>query len=240
MLSSARATSSCGSSRRLRAEAAIIGVAEKGQADLEIVSNAGGHASSPAAQTSVTELAAAIEKISKHPLKGEFIEPIRGLFSGIRPVRILQVPVYLRESVAVRSVARQNLRKNRGTVLSDVPDNNGGDDAQGLRSCQRSSRLRQRHGRICGFFGQTVEEACDELARIGDENITIEILTDRPPTSVAPAEGHEWDTLVNVIRDTWIEAIPYMHDDGPDRLSSEKICDRIYRFSPYSLTHEDG
>ena len=224
-------------------EAAMIGVAEKGQADLEIVSNRrGGHASSPAAQTSVTELAAAIEKISKHPLKGEFIEPVRGLFERLGPYasfkyRFIYANLWLFGPWLVRTSAKTGGQFSAMFRTTTAVTMLKGSDAANVLPSTAKAWADMRI-----LPGQTVEEACDELARrIGDENITIEILTDRPPTSVAPAEGHEWDTLVSVIRDTWIEAIPcpYMMTARTDSRNYEKICDRIYRFSPYSLTHED-
>lgn len=223
-------------------QAAMIGISEKGQADLEFSYTVkGGHASTPAARTSVTELAHTIEITAGHPLKGEFIQPVQDMFNTLGPYasfkyRFVYANLWLFAPLLVRQSGKKGGQFSalfrtttaftmlRGSDMTNV--------LPGTAKAWADMRI---------LPGQTAEEACDLIAdRIKNGEVTIEILTDRPPTETSLTEGHVWDTLINVVRDTWIDAVPcpYMMTARTDSRCYQKICQNIYRFTPYELTSE--
>jgi carboxypeptidase PM20D1 len=81
----------------LAAPVALVGVAEKGSATLEVVARAeGGHSSTPPRQTASGILARAIERLESNPLPGGVGGVTRNFFETIAP----EMPLWARVPLA--------------------------------------------------------------------------------------------------------------------------------------------
>lgn len=63
---------------------ALIGIAEKGYADIELtLTGAGGHASMPGSQTLLGEFSTAISRVQARPLSTQLTEPMRQMLTTL-------------------------------------------------------------------------------------------------------------------------------------------------------------
>lgn len=220
--------------------AAMIGVAEKGVLDLSIAVDADpGHAATPTAGGAVARLARAIDRIDRHPFPahlsdpsaamvrslGEHVAgPLRAVCARVDRVRPMIARVFARLGPETAAVVRTTVAL---TELSGSP-------AANVIASRAQARANIRIA-----VGETVSSTVDRLRRvIGDDAVTLEVVSGDDPSPVSPSNGEQFAELVAAVGCSQPDAVaaPYVMLQASDARHFHRISDHVYRFSPFRMS----
>jgi len=211
---------------------AIIGIAEKGWVNLELVVNSsGGHSSQPPAHSAVGILSAAIVKVENHafpvnidflmvttdaigtymPFSSRFFLGNTWLFSFLIKDRLLKTPA---KAASIRTTTA-------ATMISGSP---------------KSNILPTRASAIVNFRiipGETVESVKESIENaINDERVEVSIASGWNPSPVSPTDSDGYTQIARTIRalDSEVLVAPYLVQGGTDARYFNKLSPNVYRF----------
>jgi len=219
---------------------ALIGVAEKGIIDVDIVVNsAGGHASSPPKVTAPVTLSRAIIGLNRHPFHARFPAPT------IEMLRILG-----RHTPFAYRIIFANLWLF-GPLLLAVFAHAGGEMNAMVRTTAAVTMLEGSRGsnvlasrakasvNIRVAVGENVESTVNHIRKIsGKSGVLVTTIYSSEPSPVSRTTGAPYELLGSVIHRTFPDAIlsPYVMLGGSDSRHFAQISPFVYRFSPMELT----
>jgi carboxypeptidase PM20D1 len=224
---------------------AIVGVAEKGYVNVELlVEGAGGHSSAPPAQTNIGVLANAVSVLEENPFPTRFDGPARLMFDHLAPEmplgqRVIFANLWLFRPVVERLLAAspQTAAMIRTTTASTIID--GGVKANVLPITARAlvnHRIRP---------GETRESVLERDRRIiDDERVQLRIFGDDgvDPSPVSDTEGPAFRLLARTIRqvvpDERVVVAPFLVPGGTDAKYYSGRSRNVLRFLPAVLSPE--
>ncbi|NBD11699.1 M20 family peptidase [Corallococcus silvisoli] len=223
------------------APVALVGVAEKGSARLELrVRSAGGHASMPPPQTAAGILARALVRIEEHPFEAGLRGATRGLFEYVAPemefgMRLLFANTWLfaplieRKMAATPSTNASIRTTTAATMLEGSPKPN-------VLPSQARAVLNVRP-----LPGDSLEAVRDRMREaVDDARVELSIEGDEAsPVSRLDTEG--WRQLQRSIRQVFPEALvaPFLTVAATDARHFYPLSDSVYRFMPVRMTRDD-
>lgn len=225
------------------APVALIGVAEKGAANIELsVSVEGGHGSMPNNPTALGLLSSAISRLENSPLEPTFSGVPESMFGALAPEMSMPermvfnnlcffgslVMSQLAASPSTNALIRTTIAPTMlraGTKANVLPT-----DASALLNV----RLRP---------GDTVDGVVKQLAsRIDDERVRIRVLEGASePSAISPLDSEAYTTLAQSLRNVFPEALtaPALMIARTDGRHYASISDNIFRITPLLMTGED-
>jgi carboxypeptidase PM20D1 len=227
----------------LEREAALVGVAEKGFATMELVAlGAGGHSSTPPRETAAGVLARAITRLESHPLPGGIGGVARSFFDTLAP----ELPLYARVPLAnlwlfgrpmdwalSRQPAVNALMRTTTavTMLSGSPKDN-------VLAVQAVATVNFRL--LPGDTGEQVRREVEAI--VDDPRVTVKFK--RPPSDaspVSPIDGPAFALLQRTIGEVFPNAIvaPGLTVGGTDCRHYEAVTNGLYRFIPFAFGPDD-
>lgn len=223
--------------------AAVVGVAEKGILDVELLTrDPGGHASTPPRMGATARLARAITRIENHPFPQHLPHVTAEMLRRFGP----HAPLPLR--LAFARVER--LR----TPLTWLFGRLGGETNAMTRTTVAITTLRGSAGanvlaataaanaNIRVAVGETVAGTVERLRRIiHDPKVELRVVEGNEPSPVSATHGPAWELLTECIGTAYPEAIvtPYIMMGGTDSRRFTGICDAVYRFAPFAMDRAD-
>jgi carboxypeptidase PM20D1 len=223
--------------------AALIGVAEKGFATIELVAlGAGGHSSTPPRETAAGVLARAITRLESHPLPGGIGGVARSFFETLAP----ELPLYARVPLANLglfgtpmdwALSRQPainalLRTTTAvTMLSGSPKDN-------VLAVQAIATVNFRL--LPGDSGEQVRREVEAI--VDDPRVTVKFKeTPRESSPVSPIDGPAFALLQRTLGEVFPDAIvaPFLTVGGTDCRHYEAVTDGLYRFIPFAFGPDD-
>jgi carboxypeptidase PM20D1 len=222
---------------------ALVGVAEKGSATLEVVARAdGGHSSTPPRETASGILARAIGRIESNPLPGGVVGVTRQLFEYLAP----ETPLYARIPLAnlwlfarpmdwvlsrepgVNALLRTTTAV---TMLSGSPKDN-------VLPVEAIAGVNFRL-----LPGDTSEWLLERITEIVDDP-RVEVRFKYPPreaSPVSPIDGPAFALLQTTVAESFPDAIfaPFLTVGGTDCRHYAPISDGLYRFAPFTYGAAD-
>ncbi len=224
--------------------AAMVGVAEKGMAQMRlVVTGPGGHASRPPRETQTDILVRAMERLRKSPWPMRFTPPVRACmralsFSCVFPWRLMYKYPDL-----------------YGTVLSARFEHDAGEKAALLRT---TCALTQLSGSAAANVlpdvasagynlrllpGDTLEGVAERARRIiHDSRVKVELAAGNEPSPVSETEGPAFERIRRAVTIVWPEAVtaPALMIGATDAYYYSLFCPRVYRFSPLLVNAEES
>ncbi|QJC50731.1 M20/M25/M40 family metallo-hydrolase [Paenibacillus albicereus] len=227
----------------VRGPIAVVGVAEKGVSDFElIVRGAGGHASAPPRLGTAYRLARAIRRLERRPPKPFFPPPTRDMLDtlGRRSsfgYRILFANLGLLEPLLARLFHRLSpeTRALSSTTIA-VTTLQGSPAANVLPAEARAG------ANVRVAVGETAEGVAARMRRvIADDAVELRIVRAGDPSPVSTTREEPYRIVAAAIRGTYPEAAvtPYVMLGGSDSRHFAAICPYVYRFTPYELSREE-
>ncbi len=227
----------------LRPPAAVIGVAEKGILNLELLTRSpGGHASTPPKMGATARLARAIMALEAQPfpqsMPGPVVEMLRrmGARSGFG-LRLVTSNMWAFRGLLTRLFDRlgdETRAMIRTTVA--VTELEGSKGANVLASTARAN------ANIRIAVGEDVEGTLKRVRRIiDDRSIELRVLEAHGPSPISPFDNEQFDLLSRCVGVSHPGAVvtPYVQTGATDSRHFTAICPAVYRFSPLLMDAED-
>lgn len=220
---------------------AVIGIAEKGIATIEVRSSEpGGHAAHPprSGRTATRRLARAIERVSR-PVPAGFPPTMFPMFAALGA-----------RTRGVLGLAYRHPRLFRPLLLRALTT--GSDEANALvRTTRVVTRLRgaaadnvlpetaTAHVNLRIVVGSTLDAEVERIRRdIADDRIAVRVVQGSGPPPVAPATGRPWDRIAGALAASHPEAVPvpYAMLGATDGRHFTRLTPAVYRFTPFEMT----
>ncbi len=214
-----------------------IGVAEKGYADFEISVNAkGGHSSQAPNHTALGHLADIIKDIENNQFHAQLSPMMMELFDNIGrncsyPVRLVTCNIKLLKPLITKIMtfippAASLIRTTQGVTMAS------GSPAPNVLPQKASINVNVRI-----YPGETVEDAERHLRKvIRNKKAEISVKPGwKNPSKISPTDSRCFNALRDICTGMNADNIvaPYLVMGGTDACHYEKVCDNIYRYSPF-------
>jgi carboxypeptidase PM20D1 len=221
---------------------ALVGIAEKGMATVELLSRgSGGHSSMPPPRTEVGAIAAAVDRVQGEPFEAGVHGASAAMFRWIAPEvafsnRVVLANLWLLEPALTAQAAKSNsinavLRTTTApTVISGgVKDNVIPSEARALVN------FRILPGESVKSVVQHVKDA------VGDERVQVRLVDAWEPSPVSDPEAPQFRAVQRTIAQTFPEALvaPFLVVGATDARYFRGLTPNVYRFSPIPLAGKD-
>jgi len=225
--------------------AALIGIAEKGYASVELAAaSPGGHSSMPPPQTAAGIIAAAVTALESHPMPAALDGPVAKLFDRLAP----EMPFWSRLPLAnqwlfSRLIVGQ-LEKSPTTNATVRTTTAATIIAGGVKD-----NVLPAHARAVINFrikpGDTVGDVLAHVKKVvNDRRVEIKLLEpgigqEPSPQSSTAASGFR--TIERTIRQVMPESVvtPALVIGATDTRHYQDLADQVYRFLPFLLHPDD-
>ncbi|MCF6460813.1 M20 family peptidase [Clostridium sp. Cult3] len=221
---------------------AVVGIGEKGYADIEFVAESGGgHASMPPRHTAVGEISRAIVDLEKRPMKTKITEPVKEMLRYVGPEmsflnRIIIGNLWLfggifKKIFAANSSGNALLRTTAAPTI--------------IEGSNSPNVLAQKSRAVVNFRilpGETSSELIEHIERtIHNPNIKIVPQRVDEPSNISSTRSKGYKIIEETIYQVFIDSLttPYLSLGSTDARKYQIVCDNIYRFSPYQISTED-
>lgn len=221
----------------------LIGVSEKGCVNIRLtVKKSGGHASNPSKPSAARILAKALIKLDKSHMPMIWTEANKKLFHDLAP--------YMPFPIKAALVNRDVLSPLYKAVLRHIPIANAlltttfaitrlkGSEAENVIPPEVSADVNTRI-----ITGVTIDEVVAFVKKVVGKKIEVttwgDDVTEATPES--KTDGEVYRRLNTAIRQMFPSMItaPFTFIANSDARFYHKICDNVYRFTPFVMTLED-
>jgi carboxypeptidase PM20D1 len=219
---------------------AMVGVAEKGVADLELlVRSPGGHSSTPTRRGASWRLARAIIRLESRPFPARFPQATRVMFSHLAPhasfgLRLVLANLWLFEPLLLFAFGRLGGELNAICRTTTAVTMLEGSKAMNILPTEARAVVNVRLA-----TGQTQAGAFDRIRKVlHDDLVEMRTLLPGEPSPVSGLSGPSIDVLSATILEVFPQAIvaPYVVLGGTDARHFSRISPTVYRFSPFELS----
>lgn len=221
---------------------AVIGIAEKGSATIELLARGnGGHSSMPPPRTEVGAIAEAVDRVQKNPFDAGISGASAAMFRWLAPEmplerRVVMANLWLFEPVLEKQ-ARRSTSFNAILRTTTAPTILSG----GVKDNVIPSEARA----VINFRilpGDSVQKVVDHVKRaVDDPHIQVRLVEGWEPSPVSDAETPQFRALQQTIMQTFPEALvtPYLVVGATDGRYFRSLTPNVYRFMPVVMTQKD-
>ena len=216
---------------------AMVGVFEKGQADVKFTAaSEGGHASTPKAHSPVARLAAFVNEVETHPvfrrkMSGEVASMFEtlALYAGF-PLKLVFSNLWLFRPVLLKAlpmISAQAGAMIRTTIAFTMMS---GSDACNVIPQEASVSANMRF-----IPHQGMEESLAIIRKIAEKHkLSMEVLSANDYTEPVDIHGEAFRTVQRVIGETFpgCAESPYVLTGATDSRFYQEICENVVRFAP--------
>ena len=231
-----------GALKGLERPLALIGIGEKGYADIRFSArDEGGHASMPPRHTALGHVATFLHKLERTPMKARLVPPVRLFLDKVGRelpfgLRLILANLWLFEPLFLKvfSAGRTGNAMVRTTAAPTM-----------AQASNAMNVLPQKAEAVANFrilHGDTCETLMAHLRNIvGDAGIAIEPDKMNDPSAISSTAHPAWDRMVAGVEALYPEALaaPYLMMGATDARKYEAVSDNQYRFTPYRITMTD-
>lgn len=230
----------------LKVPAAMVGLAEKGYADLKVsISNDGGHAAEPSDRTALGDLSRLICAIEKNQMPCRLIDTVRGTLKGLGENSDGVLSVALKALKITKPLVMKILKTYRMTHAmlhtTVVPTICRTGTAVNVLPQKAEAMLNIRL-----LPGDTVEDVEKYIKRLAKkvgvlDELTLEFVNTSPAPSETSAGTETYKIIEKTMKeiDSSIVAIPYLVTGATDSREYKEVADEIYRIYPFKITSDE-
>ncbi|MEX1306965.1 MAG: M20 family peptidase [Eubacteriales bacterium] len=220
----------------------LIGIAEKGYADITLEATAkGGHASQPPVDTAVSEIAEAILLLRKHQLKRTMNVPLKGFLKALSPsmpfgMRLIISNLWLFEGLLLK-VLGKGATSNALTRTTFAPTQLTGSPASNVLAQRATATINFRISpddsvdKLIAHIEKVLEKTNVKIVHTLAHNPT------QPSDITSDAYALVRDTIQQVMPD--LRLAPYLMVAATDSRQYAGIAENIFQFCPYRSMAED-
>lgn len=225
----------------VKEEFAMIGVSEKGVADVTVtVSGEPGHSSTPRKSDSTTRLIRAIESIEKNKFKSSVSPVLEQMLKGIASKTGFAFRFVLGNMWLFRPIVKKILESNgetaamirTTTALTMLSGANQINIIPPTASAGYSVRIAP---------GDTVEGVVEHIRNAAGENAEITVDYQFVPSPVSDFKGDAFIFISETVSKVYpnVTSVPYIMNGGTDSKHFARICPNVYRFAGIRFTDEN-
>ncbi len=227
----------------VKASCALIGIAEKGMANIEyLVKGGGGHASSPAAHTPVGMLSSACVRVENSPFDFGISKPVLALFDTVGRHSTFVYRMIFANLWLFSPVLNMITKKSGGELNALVRTTTAFtqmEGSKGMNVIPPYAKMVSNH-RIKD--GETPDSVLKRVKKIvNDEQIEVRLIDGMHPSVISDTDCEAWERMKAAVGETWQDAIvsPYLMLACSDSRHWGRISDKVYRFSAMALSKEE-
>ena len=222
---------------------ALIGIAEKGILDVELVIvGKGGHASAPPPHTPVGLLAQAVVRTEKSPFPFRLTTPVASMFRTLGRHSSFLYRIIFANLWCFMPVLDAICRKSGGELNAMLRTTCAFTMMEGSKAANVIPPEATMCANLRIIGGETTDGAIRRLKSLAkNPEITFRPLYAMNPSPESKTSGSHWELLGNAISQTWPEALvsPYLMVACSDSRHYCRISDSVYRFSAMTLSQEE-
>jgi carboxypeptidase PM20D1 len=222
---------------------AVVGLAEKGLLDVDLVTtDPGGHASAPSRDGAPARLARAILRLEASPFPARLSDVVlamvdacgrhapgayRALFAHAAQLRPALAAVLARAS-----------REGNAMVRTTVAIT----ELEGSKAANVLATRARAHANIRIALGETVQSTVERLRRvIDDPAVELHVVGGNDPSPVSRTDNAAFALIGHAVRSVYPDAVvtPYVMVQASDARHFSAISDSVYRFMPFDVTREE-
>lgn len=220
---------------------ALVGIAEKGYMDVTLTAEGeGGHSSIPPRDTPLVQIADAVAKLDRSPMKprigtmAPMLRALSGSMSGVAG-RLAGRPA-MAAPILTRVFARDNLMNalQRTTMVPTVMS--GGEKINVI------PQLASAHVNVRIIPGDTIASVTSHIRSVVGPDVHIEVDQDVSwePSALSSTESDGWRVVTGVIGSIFPNAIisPWVVVGAADARYFEEFSAGVYRFAPFEVDSE--
>ena len=227
----------------VKAPVALVGIAEKGFATLELVARSeGGHSMAPPPHTAVGLLARAVARLEERPMPADLRGATAALFDHVGPEMSLGMRILFANRWLFAPLIERRLSANPSTNAAVRTTTAATIFEGGTKDNVLPSRARARvNFRI--LPGDSVAAVRAHVERvIADPAIAITVLEPAAePSPVSPVDSEGWRLVEHTVRQAFPDVVvaPYLLTGGTDARHFAALTPGVYRFAPTRLNLDD-
>ena len=216
---------------------AMMGVFEKGKADVKFTArSSGGHASAPPANSPIARLAAFVNHVEKHsPFRKQFVPEVKAMFTRLSPyagfgLRLLFGNIWLFGPLL--KAVMPKLSAQAGALLKTTV-------AFTMQSGSDACNVLPQEATVWANMRFIPHQGMDEsLGIIRDlaakYGLETEVRAASDYTAATDINGEGWRYAVRTVEQTFpgLPACPYVMTGATDARFFQEICDNVIRFAP--------
>lgn len=227
----------------VKEEAALIGIAEKGGVDIDIIAQTkGGHASVPPAHSALGKLGRAVARVESRPMRFTLTKPARELFDRMGRHSTFAYKLIFANLWCFAPVLNLLCKKSGGELNALVRTTCAftrawGSDAYNVMPSSATVGANVRL--ICG---ETIKGMTQYLSRImNDNDISLRVIHGNDPSAISKTGDQLWNRVDRAIRAAYSGVLvsPYLMLACSDSRHYDGFCDHVYRFSGMRMTKEE-
>ncbi len=223
---------------------AVVGIAEKGMLNVEYsISTGGGHASAPKPHTPVGRLSRACVRLENHPFKFRLTTPTKKMFDTLGRHSTFAYRLIFSNLWIFAPILNLLGKKTGGQINAVSRTTLAFTQMQGSKGINVIPPYATMASNSRILPGETVDSAIAYIRKtIKDDDISVRIINGSDPSRISTTDCEGWERLTTAISDTWQEALvsPYLMTACSDSRHWGRISDRVFRFSPMSLSKEEN
>ncbi len=225
------------------APCAVVGIAEKGMLNVSYeVNGGGGHSSAPLPNTPIDRLSAACVSLKKSPFKFTLTEPTRQMFDTLGRHSTFVYRMIFANLWCFAPVLNLITKLSGGQINAIARTTLAFTQMEGSKGINVIPPYAKMASNSRILPGETMDSVLEKIKKtVNDDKINISIINGMNPSVISRTDCEGFMRVKAAVGDTWQDAIvsPFLMTACSDSRHWGVISDRVYRFSPFTLTKEE-
>lgn len=222
--------------------AAVVGVAEKGMLDVEVLTRSpGGHASTPPRMGATARLARAIMRLERSPFPSSLPDASIQMVETFGQHAPMPLPFVLARTRMLRWPVTKLFALLGGETNAMTRTTVAVTQLEGSKGANVLAATAKAHLNIRIAVGSSVDATMKRLQKIiRDPKVELTVREGSDPTPVSATDNEQFAILRNSIERVYPEAFvaPYIMLACTDSRRFNRISKAVYRFAPFEMSSE--